>query len=119
MSQPDNEARLFQLFTEIGIIQQLSVNKFNRVMPDGLHISHFGVINHLWRLGDGRTPKRIADAFQVTKPTMSNTLMVLGKRGLDAGEVELSLRSDGEKRSTPIAEMVPAVQALLEELRNQ
>ena len=45
--------------------------------------------------------------------------VVLGKRGLDAGEVELSLRSDGEKRPTPIAEMVPAVQALLEELRSQ
>jgi prolyl-tRNA synthetase len=44
--------------------------------------------------------------------------VVLGKRGLDAGEVELSLRSDGEKRPTPIAEMVPAVQALLDELRS-
>jgi prolyl-tRNA synthetase len=45
--------------------------------------------------------------------------VVLGQRGLDAGEVELSLRRDGEKRATPIAEMVPAVQALLEELRSQ
>jgi prolyl-tRNA synthetase len=44
--------------------------------------------------------------------------VVLGKRGLEAGEVELSLRRDGEKRATPIAEMVPAVQALLEELRS-
>jgi prolyl-tRNA synthetase len=45
--------------------------------------------------------------------------VVLGKRGLDAGEVELSLRRDGEKRPTPIPEMVPAVQALLEELRSR
>jgi prolyl-tRNA synthetase len=44
--------------------------------------------------------------------------VVLGGRGLDAGEVELSLRRDGEKRATPIADMVPAVQALLEELRS-
>ena len=43
--------------------------------------------------------------------------VVLGKRGLEAGEVELSLRKDGEKRATPISEMVPAVQAMLEELR--
>ena len=43
--------------------------------------------------------------------------VVLGGRGLEAGEVELSLRSDGEKRATPIAEMVPAAKALLEELR--
>ena len=45
--------------------------------------------------------------------------VVLGKRGLEAGEVELSLRRDGEKRPTPIDEMVPAVQALLDELRSQ
>ena len=45
--------------------------------------------------------------------------MVLGGRGLDAGEVELSLRRDGEKRATPIGEMVPAVKALLEELRGR
>jgi hypothetical protein len=37
-------------------------------------------------------------------------------RGLEAGEVELSLRKDGEKRATPISEMVPAVKALLDEL---
>jgi prolyl-tRNA synthetase len=44
--------------------------------------------------------------------------VVLGKRGLEAGEVELSLRKEGEKRATPISEMVPAVQALLTELRS-
>ncbi len=42
---------------------------------------------------------------------------VLGQRGLEAGELELSLRRDGDKRITPIAELVPAVQALLDELR--
>jgi len=44
--------------------------------------------------------------------------VVLGKRGLEAGEVELSLRKDGEKRATPISEMVPAVQAMLDDLRS-
>jgi prolyl-tRNA synthetase len=42
---------------------------------------------------------------------------VLGQRGLEAGELELSLRRDGDKRITPIAELVPAIQALLDELR--
>jgi prolyl-tRNA synthetase len=45
--------------------------------------------------------------------------VVLGKRGLEAGEVELSLRRDGEKRSAPIAELESAVQGLLDELRSQ
>jgi prolyl-tRNA synthetase len=43
--------------------------------------------------------------------------VVLGQRGLEAGEVEISLRRDGDKRATPIGEMVPAVKALLDELR--
>ncbi len=43
--------------------------------------------------------------------------VVVGKRGLENGEIELSLRSDGEKQLTPIADLVPAVQDLLEELR--
>ncbi|MCJ7754361.1 MAG: His/Gly/Thr/Pro-type tRNA ligase C-terminal domain-containing protein, partial [Thermoanaerobaculales bacterium] len=43
--------------------------------------------------------------------------VVLGQRGLDNSEAEVSLRKDGEKRMTPLADLVPAVQGLLEELR--
>ena len=73
---------LFELLTEIGIINQLSVTEFNRCMPDNLHVSHFAVLNHLARLGDGKTPKEITSAFQVTKGTMTNTLNDLSGRGL-------------------------------------
>jgi len=45
--------------------------------------------------------------------------IVVGKRGLDNGEVELSLRSDGERRPTPVGDLVPAVEALLDELREE
>jgi prolyl-tRNA synthetase len=45
--------------------------------------------------------------------------IVVGKRGVESSEIELSLRRDGERRSTPIAELVPAVQSLLEELREE
>jgi prolyl-tRNA synthetase len=45
--------------------------------------------------------------------------IVVGKRGIESGEIELSLRRDGERRSTPIAELVPAVQNLLDELREE
>ncbi len=43
--------------------------------------------------------------------------VVVGKRGLENGEIEISLRKDGEKRMTPITDLVPAVQNLLNELR--
>jgi prolyl-tRNA synthetase len=45
--------------------------------------------------------------------------IVLGKRGLESGEVELSLRRDGERRPTPIGELVPTVKALLDELKGE
>ena len=45
--------------------------------------------------------------------------IVVGKRGLDNGEVELSLRRDGERRSTPVGDLVPAVEALLDDLRSE
>ncbi|MCU0232843.1 MAG: His/Gly/Thr/Pro-type tRNA ligase C-terminal domain-containing protein, partial [Thermoanaerobaculales bacterium] len=44
--------------------------------------------------------------------------VVLGQRGLAAGEVELSLRRDGVKRPTPIANLVADVKRLLDMLRS-
>ena len=72
----------FRLFNEIGIIEQLARNRFERVLPDGLKVPHFAVLNHLVRLGDGKSPLRLARAFQVTKSTMTNTLQRLEARGL-------------------------------------
>ncbi len=71
----------FAFFNEVGIINQLATSAFNRRLPDGLHLSHFSVLNHLVRLGDGRTPLSLSNAFQVTKGTMTHTLATLRKRG--------------------------------------
>lgn len=81
--QVGNEKKneLFHFFNELAIIQQLATTIFNKVMPDGLHISHFIAINHLARLGDGATPIQIARSLQLTKATMTHTLSVLQKRG--------------------------------------
>lgn len=72
----------FQLFTEIAIIEQLSRMQFERLLPDGLKLSQFGVLNHLVRLEGQWSPARLANAFQVTKGAMTNTLQRLEKRGL-------------------------------------
>lgn len=73
---------LFALLTEIAIIEHLSRNRLERVLPDGLRASHFVVLNHLSRMGDGRSPARIARAVQVERPAMTNTLQKLEARGL-------------------------------------
>lgn len=77
----DDQKQIFQFFNEVAIISQLSTTLMNRQLPDGLHLSHFGVLNHLTRLGDGKTPLSIANAFQVTKGNMTNTLTKLSNKG--------------------------------------
>lgn len=73
---------LFALLNEVGIIEQLARNRFERAQADGLRLPHFSVLNHLVRLGDGRTPGQLARAFQLTRATMTNTLQRLEARGL-------------------------------------
>lgn len=72
----------FELFNEIGIIEQLSRAQFESVLPKGFLISHFSVLNHLIRVKDGRTPLELAKAFQVAKTTMTHTLSGLEKAEL-------------------------------------
>ncbi|MEO0939246.1 MAG: MarR family transcriptional regulator [Pseudomonadota bacterium] len=72
----------FQLFNEIGIINQLSRAAAEARFEDGLLITHFSVLNHLIRVRDGQTPLALARAFQVPKTSMTHTLAGLEKRGL-------------------------------------
>ena len=80
---PDERLPLyFRLFNEMGIIAQLSGKVLEQRLPEGLLQPHFGVLNHLSRVGDGRTMQAMAVAFQVPKTTMSHQVSVLAKRGL-------------------------------------
>ncbi len=82
---PDHPAEtLFRLFNEVGIIEQLSRALFEARLPDGFLVSHFSVLNHLIRIGDGRTPLDLARAFQVPKTTMTHTLSVLERHEMVA-----------------------------------
>ncbi len=78
---PSDEARLFALFNEIGIISQLSSTAFERVLPHGLTQAQFTVLNHCVRLGDNKTPAQLASAFQVTRGTLTSTLQRLEAKG--------------------------------------
>lgn len=72
----------FALFNEIGIIAQLSRALLESRLSYGLNQAQFSVLNHLVRLGDGRTPLSIAKAFQTAKTSMTHTLAVLEAEGL-------------------------------------
>ena len=74
-------AEVFGFFNEVGIINQLAATLLAKTLPDGVHPSHFSILNHLVRLGDAKPPVRIASAMQVTKNTMTHSLKVLQERG--------------------------------------
>lgn len=74
----------FRVFNEIGIIHQLAATAFERVMPDGMTLAQFTVLNHFARLGGRRRPSDLARAFQVTKATMTSTLQRMEGKGLVA-----------------------------------
>lgn len=79
---PPQDPPLFVLLNEVSIIEHLARNRLERVLPDGLRASHFVVLNHLVRMGDGRSLVRIARAVQVERPAMTNTIQKLEARGL-------------------------------------
>ncbi|MGJ8569488.1 MAG: MarR family transcriptional regulator [Hoeflea sp.] len=85
---------VFAFFNEITIIDQLVRTLVGKILPDDVHPSHFAIILHLTRMGDGKTPLGLANAMQVTKATMSHSLKVLEKRGfIDTRPCETDARS--------------------------
>ena len=72
---------LFQLFTEIGIIDQLANAAFGKVLPHGLTSAQFAILNHLVRTGDNETPARLAEIMQVSRATLTSTLRRLKSKG--------------------------------------
>lgn len=92
-----------QVFTEIGIIDQLVTARLERSLPDGLSAAQFGVLTHFCRRGGVETPAQLARAFQVTKGAMTNTLQRLEAQGFvqivgdeaDGRRKLVSLTADG------------------------
>ena len=65
------------LFSEILTVDQLIRNRLSKVLPKGMEISHFSVLNHLAFIADERTPAQLAKSFHVTRGAMTNTLSKL------------------------------------------
>lgn len=65
------------LFGELFMADQLARNRISKALPRGMELSHFGVLNHLTRVADERTPAQLARAFHVTRGAMTNTLAKL------------------------------------------
>ena len=62
------------LFSEILAVDQLARASVARVLPKGMELSHFSVLNHLANAGVERTPAQLAKTFHLTRGAMTNTL---------------------------------------------
>jgi len=74
MSQDRTEDVAVALFGELFVADQLARSRVSKVLPRGMELSHFSVLNHLARVGDERSPAQLAKAFHVTRGAMTNTL---------------------------------------------
>ncbi|MBE0413103.1 MarR family transcriptional regulator [Yoonia sp.] len=72
---PDSSNHLVvTLFSEILAVDQLARASMARVLPRGMELSHFSVLNHLAHTGSERSPAQLAKTFHVTRGAMTNTL---------------------------------------------
>ncbi len=81
-------------FSEISKISQLCTTLVGKMLPDGVHPSHFALVLYLTRAGDGVTPLSLATAMNLSKATISHSIQVLEKRGfIETRPCELDARS--------------------------
>jgi len=93
------------LFSEIVMVETLAHGRLARVLPKGMQLSHFMVLNHFARLGGEKTPAQLARVFHVTKGAMTNTLGRLDAAGY------VHVRPDWEDGRRKWVSLSPAGQA--------
>ena len=112
------ESLAVAIFSEILMADQLARSRLSKVLPKGMELSHFYVLNHLVGLGEERTPAQLARAFHVTRGAMTNTLNKLEWAGHvhirpdwdDARRKWVSISPSGKSaRDAALAAIVPVI----------
>ena len=62
------------LFSEILAVDQLARAHIAQVLPQGMELSHFSVLNHLAHAGAEKSPGQLAQTFHLTRGAITNTL---------------------------------------------
>ncbi|MGE4327439.1 MAG: MarR family winged helix-turn-helix transcriptional regulator [Pseudodonghicola sp.] len=113
------------MFSELLIADQLLRNRPGRVLPKGMEISHFSILNHLAFVQDERTPAQLADTFHVTRGAITNTLSKLEWAGYvhirpdwdDARRKMVAISPAGRRaRDQAISAIAPMISQMVGEL---
>jgi DNA-binding MarR family transcriptional regulator len=121
---PAPDPVMFRFFNEVGIIEQLARNQFERVMPHAMSLAQFSLLNHFVRLGGERSLADLARAFQVSRAAMTKLVRKLETAGFvrvqpnptDSRGKLVSLTARGERaRHAAIAALAPVLGQLQRE----
>ncbi|MEO0752591.1 MAG: MarR family transcriptional regulator [Pseudomonadota bacterium] len=115
----------FTLFSEILAVDHLARGSVAKVLPKGMELSHFAVLNHLAHSGGERSPGELARAFHLTRGAMTNTLGKLEWAGYihvrpdwdDARRKMVTISPAGRQaRDAAISAITPLISEVVEEL---
>jgi DNA-binding MarR family transcriptional regulator len=113
-----SESLSVSLFSEILVVDQLARASVARVLPKGMELSHFSVLNHLAHAGAERSPAQLAKTFHLTRGAMTNTLHKLEWAGWihvrpdwdDARRKMVSISPSGQSaRDAALAAIAPVI----------
>ena len=113
------------LFSEIFMADQLARTRLAKVMPKGMELSHFSVLNHLANVKTERTPAQLARTFHVTRGAMTNTIGKLEWAGHvhvrpdwdDARRKFVSISPSGIKaRDAALQSIAPVIQGVVQSI---
>ncbi|MEJ6396566.1 MarR family winged helix-turn-helix transcriptional regulator [Yoonia sp. 208BN28-4] len=76
MSDPSHSLAV-TLFSEILAVEQLARARLTKLLPKGMELSHFSVLNHLAYSNTEKSPGELARTFHLTRGAMTNTLSKL------------------------------------------
>lgn len=98
----DSHTLAIMLFSEVLGAEQILRSRLTKVLPKGMEISHFAVLNNLaWRDVE-RSPAQLAEIFHVTRGAMTNTLAKLEWAGY------IHIRPDWDDARRKVVSISPA-----------
>ena len=121
----DNSTLAISLFSEILTVDQLLRLQLAKVLPKGMELSHFSVLNHLAHINAERTPAQLAKSFHVTRGAMTNTLRRLEMSGYvhirpdwdDARKKKVAISHSGRMaRNNAISAVAPVLNEVVSDL---
>ncbi|MFT6676621.1 MAG: DNA-binding MarR family transcriptional regulator [Sulfitobacter sp.] len=101
MTQTKNALAIL-LFSELLAADHAVRGSLTKILPKGMEISHFSVLNVLAFKGEESTPAKLAERFNVTRGAMTNTLNKLQWAGY------IHVRPDWDDARRKIVQISPA-----------